>query len=96
MDEQLYEIQDGVRRSNAACLCRHKTISAHIDGRGEVVDIPLRCLRSPKAAIEDSGSRGADWGVIYRATQRGANSTAHSYRSRYAPYTNCRCGGTSG
>ena len=31
----------------------------------------MRCLRSPKAIIEDHGSRGADWGLVYRATQRG-------------------------
>jgi hypothetical protein len=72
MDQQLYEIQDGVRRAKAAWLCGLETIEAQIDGRGEVITIPLIWLRSPKAAIEDYGSRGADWGVIYRATQRGA------------------------
>lgn len=49
MDEQLYEIQEGVRRSKAAWLCGHKTILAQVDGLGEIVSVPLRCLRSPKA-----------------------------------------------
>ena len=71
MDEQLYQIQEGVRRAEAAWLCGHENILAQVDGRGDTVSIPLRCLRSPKAIIEDYGSRGADWGLVYRAMQRG-------------------------
>lgn len=71
MDEQLYEIREGVRRAKAAWLCGQKTILAQVEESNEVVSIPLRCLRSPKTIIEDYGSRGADWGLVYRATQRG-------------------------
>ena len=75
-DEQIYEIkvyeiQDGVRRAKAAWLCGQETIPAQIDGSGKIIPIPLRCLRSPKTMIEDYGARGADWGLIYRAAQRG-------------------------
>lgn len=70
MDEQLYEIQEGVRHSKAAWLCGRETILAQVDGLGGIISIPLRCLRSPKAIIEDYGSRGADWGLVYHATQR--------------------------
>ncbi len=71
MDEQLYEIQEGVRRSKAAWLCGHETIAARIDGLGAVIQAPIAALRSPKSRIEDNGPRGASWGVIYRMTQRG-------------------------
>ena len=72
MDEQLYEIQDGVRRAKAAWLCGHETIPAQIDGLGEVMQVPLAVLLSPKIRIENNGPRGGSWGVIYRMTQRHA------------------------
>lgn len=72
MDEQLYEIQDGVRRAKAAWLCGHKTIPAQIGGAGPILQIPLKNLRSPhKDFIAATGVRGLDWGKTYRATQRG-------------------------
>lgn len=72
MDEQLYEIQDGVRRAKAAWLCGHKTIPAQIGGAGPILQIPLKNLRSPhKDFIDATGVRGLDWGKTYRATQRG-------------------------
>jgi hypothetical protein len=70
MDKQLYEIQDGVRRAKAASRCRRETIAALINEDTEIVQIPLAVLLSPKTRIEDSGPRGASWGVIYRMTQR--------------------------
>ncbi|MGI4790616.1 MAG: hypothetical protein ACRYFS_17415 [Janthinobacterium lividum] len=72
MDEQLYEIQDGVRRAKAAWLCGHETIPAQISDDLQVVELPLACLRSPyKDFIDTTGPRGADWGLTYRAAQRG-------------------------
>ena len=71
MDEQLYEIREGVRRAKAAWLCGRETILAEIDGRGGIVSIPVQSLRSPRTIIEDFGPRGADWGLVYRGTQRG-------------------------
>jgi len=37
MDEQLYEIEEGVRRSKAAWLCGRETIAAQIDGLGDSI-----------------------------------------------------------
>jgi len=71
MDEQTYKIDEGVRRAKAAWLCGRETISAQIDGVGEIIQVPLSALRSPKAIIEDFGPRGADWGLVYRGTKRG-------------------------
>jgi len=72
MDEQLYQIQEGVRRAKAAWLCGQETIAARLDGLGEVMQVPISALLSPKAVIEDSGPCGGRWGAIYRMTQRGA------------------------
>ena len=71
MDDQLYEIEAGVRRAKAAWLCGHDTIAARIGGIGEVVQVAIKNLRSPKMVIEDGGPRGASWGVIYCMTRRG-------------------------
>ena len=72
MDEQKYEIQDGVRRAKAAWLCGYKTIPAQIGDDLQVVVLPLTSLHSPyKDSIDTSGPRGADWGLTYRAAQRG-------------------------
>ena len=72
MDEQLYEIVDGVRRAKAARFCGHETIPAHIGDEGPVVRLALKALRSPhKDFIDTSGPRGADWFKVYRAAQRG-------------------------
>jgi hypothetical protein len=71
MDGQLYEIQDGVRRAKAAWLCGQGTIRALLGGIGDILQVPLENLRSPKAMIGNSGPRGADWGGIYRVTRRG-------------------------
>jgi len=71
MDEQTYEIREGVRRSKAAWLCGHETIPASIGGIGEVFEVPVRSLLAPKPIIEDIGPRGGDWGRAYRGTQRG-------------------------
>lgn len=71
MDEQVYEIREGVRRAKAAALCGRETISAQADGSHEIIHVALRNLRSPKTIIEDNGPCGGDWGVIYRMTQRG-------------------------
>ena len=71
MDEQLYEIHEGVKRAKAALRGGRETISAQIDGIGEILQVPLASLLSPKLTIEDNGPRGGDWGVIYRMTQRG-------------------------
>ncbi len=71
MDEQRYEIQEGVRRAKAAWLCGQETIAARIDGLGDVIEVLIEALRSPKTRIEDTGPRGGSWGRIYRATQRG-------------------------
>jgi len=58
MDEQLYEIQEGVRRTKAAWLCGHETIAAQVNG-GAVFFVPPRCLRSPhKDEIDVSGLGG--------------------------------------
>ena len=66
MDEQRYEIQEGVQRSKAAWLCGYETIPAQVNGFGTVINVPLKSLLSPKPIIETNGPRGADWGVIYR------------------------------
>ena len=72
MDEQTYEIQDGVRRVKAAWLCGNETIPAQIGDDLQVVTLLLTSLRSPhKDFIDTSGPRGADWGLTYRAAQRG-------------------------
>lgn len=72
MDEQLYQIQESVRRAKAAWLCGQETITAQIDGLGEIIQVPIFVLLSPKTRIEDIGPRGGTWGTIYRMTQRGA------------------------
>lgn len=72
MDEQLYEIQEGVRRAKAAWLCGHETIEAQMNG-GPVFSVPLRCLRSPhKDAIDISGLGGMRWDRVLRGTRSGA------------------------
>ena len=71
MDEQLYEIREGVRRAKAAWLCGQETIRATIGGLDEIIQVPVKSLLSPKLLIEDSGPRGGDWGRAYRGTQRG-------------------------
>ncbi len=72
MDEKLYEIQDGVRRAKAAWLCGYETVPAQIGDDPQVLDLPLASLRSPyKDTINTIGPRGADWGITYRAAQRG-------------------------
>ena|SRR5665213_2405029 len=72
MDEQFYEIQDGVRRAKAAWLCGYETIPAQIGDDAQIVELPLLRLRSPyKDFIDTSGPRGADWGLTYRAARRG-------------------------
>ena len=71
MDEQLYEIREGVRRAKAAWLCGHETISATIGGIGNIIEVPVKSLLSPKPIIKDIGPRGGDWGRAYRGTQRG-------------------------
>lgn len=72
MDKQTYRIDEGVRRAKAAWLCGHETIAARIDGLGEIIQVPIAFLLSPKTRIEDNGPRGGSWGTIYRATQRDA------------------------
>ena len=70
--DTLYEIQDGVRRAKAAWLCGRETIPAQVGGRGPVYEVALNNLRSPhKDLIDAKGVRGIDWGITYRATQRG-------------------------
>ena len=72
MDEQLYEIQDGVRRAKTAWLCGYEMIPAHIGDDAQIFDLPLASLRSPyKDTIDANGPRGADWGITYREAQRG-------------------------
>ncbi len=71
MDEELYEIREGVRRAKAAWLCGHETIAATIGGLGDIVQVPIKSLLSPKPLIEDTEPRGGDWGKVYRGTQRG-------------------------
>lgn len=39
MDEQLYEIQDGVRRAKAAWLCGYETIPAQIGDDPQVFEM---------------------------------------------------------
>ncbi len=68
MDEQLYEIREGVRRAKAAWLCGYETIRAIIGNSDDVVDVPAESLLSPKPIIEDIGPRGGDWGRAYRGT----------------------------
>ena len=71
MDEQHYEIREGVRRAKAAWLCGRKTIHAMMGNSDDVVEMPVMSLLSPKPIIEDIGPRGGDWGRVYRGTQRG-------------------------
>ena len=72
MDEQLYEIQDGVRRAKAAWLCGRETIEAQING-GPIFPVPFRCLRSPhKDEIDVSGLGGMRWERVLRGTRSGA------------------------
>ena len=55
--KQLYEIEEGVRRSKAADILGQDTIVARIIREGEsdvVQDIPLSSLRSPKDIIDTS------------------------------------------
>lgn len=60
MDEQTYEIREGVRRFKAAWLCGHETIAATIGGIGDATQVPVKILLSPKPVIEDTGPRGGD------------------------------------
>ena len=71
MDEQLYEIQEGVRRAKAAWLCGRETIEAQING-GPVFAVLLQNLRSPhKEAIDLSGVGGFRWQRVLRGTREG-------------------------
>jgi len=71
MDEQLYEIQEGVRRAKAAWLCGRETIAAQVRS-GPVFLVPLRCLRSPhKDEIDVSGLGGMRWDRVLRGTRFG-------------------------
>jgi hypothetical protein len=71
MDEQLYEIEEGVRRSKAAWLYGHETIEAQVNG-GPVFAVPLRNLRSPhKEEINLSGVGGFRWQRVLRGTRDG-------------------------
>lgn len=72
MDEQLYNIQKGVRRAKAAWLCGRETTKAQISG-GPVFSVPLSCLRSPhKDEIDTSGLGGMRWDRVLRGTRSGA------------------------
>ena len=71
MDEELYEIREGVRRAKAAWLCGQETISAQING-GSVFSVPIRNLRSPhKEEIDVSGVGGFRWERVLRGTRAG-------------------------
>lgn len=72
MDEQLYEIQEGVRRAKAAWLCGREAIEVQVNG-GPVFAVPLRALRSPhKDEIDLSGVGGFRWQRVLRGTRDGA------------------------
>lgn len=72
-DEQLYEIEEGVRRAKAAQLCGQETVRGRIGG-DPVFDVPVKNLRSPhKSAIDLAGTGGFRWRRILRATQAGEN-----------------------
>jgi hypothetical protein len=72
MDEQqIYEIEDGVRRAKAAWLSGHEQIAARIRS-GLVFAVPIRNLRSPhKVSIDISGIGGLRWDRVLRATKAG-------------------------
>jgi hypothetical protein len=44
MDKEIYEIVEGMRRAKAALRCGRETITAQIDGYGEVIQVPLSSL----------------------------------------------------
>lgn len=73
MDEQLYEIQEGVRRAKAAWLCGHETIEAQMNG-GPVFSVPppAAFVRRTKDAIDISGLGGMRWDRVLRGTRSGA------------------------
>jgi len=72
MDDQLYEIQEGVRRAKAAWLCGQETIDAQING-DRVFAVPVRNLRSPhKDEIDVAGLGGMRWNRVLRGTREGA------------------------
>jgi len=55
--DELFEIEEGVRRSKAADILGHQTIMARIirEGQADIIqDIPLSSLRSPKEFIDTS------------------------------------------
>ena len=52
--EQLYEILDGVRRAKAAAEAGEATIPAQINGVGDVIDVSIDQLLSPKESIDAS------------------------------------------
>lgn len=61
-----------MRRAKAAWLCGRETIPAQIGGQGPVFQVLLKDLHSPhKDFIDATGVRGIDWGITYRAAQRG-------------------------
>lgn len=71
MDEQLYEIQEGVRRAKAAWLCGQKAIQAQVNG-GAIFSVSLRSSRSPhKDEIAISGMSGFRWQRVLRGTRAG-------------------------
>ena len=71
MDEQLYQIQEGVRRAKAAWLCGQETIQAQVNG-GVIFFVPLKNLRSPhKDEIDVSGVSGYRWQRVLRGTRAG-------------------------
>jgi len=71
MDEQLFEIQDAVRRAKAAWLCGRETIEAQIRG-GPVFSVSLASLRSPhKDEIDISGVGGFRWERVLRGIRAG-------------------------
>ena len=71
MDEQLYEIQEGVRRAKAAWLCGHETIEAQVRG-GPPFSVRITTLRSPhKEEIDVSGVGGFRWERVLRGTRAG-------------------------
>ncbi|WP_426733189.1 RHS repeat-associated core domain-containing protein [Myxococcus faecalis] len=51
--QQTFEILDGVRRSKAAEMAGQTTVKAEVIGTGgQVIDVPLDALRSPKTMID--------------------------------------------
>lgn len=71
MDEQIYEIQEGVRRAKAAWLCGQNAIQAQVNG-GATFSVPLKNLRSPhKDEIDVSGVSGYRWQRVLRGTRAG-------------------------